>query len=137
MNFALATAALDAAFTKLTTTKNNLYTQLRQQEDRIHTMQAELCNLKVVEATQITNVKVNSSRVHPYASEKKRNHSGQLIPWRKYITAEIFGGTMGMLQATQTHWRHSQEHWLNTRRRLCNGTQWDDKKNKARVWKKE
>ena len=48
MNFALAMAARDVAFTKLTTKNGNLSTQLIHQDDQITTMQAELCNLKVV-----------------------------------------------------------------------------------------
>ena len=35
MNFASATSARDAAFTKLTTTNGNFLTQLRQQKDQI------------------------------------------------------------------------------------------------------
>ena len=35
MNFESATVARDAEFTNLTTANGNLYTQLRQQEDKI------------------------------------------------------------------------------------------------------
>ena len=54
MNFVLATADQDAAFTELTTTNRNLSTQLRQQEDHIWAPQAELCNLKVASAMKTT-----------------------------------------------------------------------------------
>ena len=57
MNSVLATAARDAAFTKLTTTNGNLYTQLKQQEDHIQALQAELRNLKLVAETLTSEVK--------------------------------------------------------------------------------
>ena len=54
MNFASATEACNAAFAELTTTNLNLSKHLGQQEDQIWALQAELCNLKVVAATQKT-----------------------------------------------------------------------------------
>ena len=42
MNFVLVTAAQDSEFTKLATTNGNLYTQLRQHEDQIRVLQADL-----------------------------------------------------------------------------------------------
>ena len=47
MNFASSKSERDTAFTKLTTTHDNLYTKLRQQEDQIRALKAELCNLEV------------------------------------------------------------------------------------------
>ena len=57
MNFVLATAAHDAAFTKLTMTTGNQSKQLRLQEYHIWALQVELCNLKVATATQTTEGK--------------------------------------------------------------------------------
>ena len=85
-NFASEIAARDADFTELTTTNVNLPTQLRHQKYHIRAPQAELCNLKVVAATQTTNVKVYNKGVQIYALEKNRNFSVQLIQQRKNIT---------------------------------------------------
>ena len=60
MNFSSATAACDAAFTELTTTNGNLYTQLRHQDDQVRSLQAVLCNIKVATATKTTKVKGNN-----------------------------------------------------------------------------
>ena len=57
VNFVSATAARDAAFTKLTKTNGNLSTQLMHQEDQIRELQAELWNLKVAAAAQTTEGK--------------------------------------------------------------------------------
>ena len=83
MNFASATIAWDAAFTNLATANCNMSTKLRQQGGQIQELQEKLCNLKVESETRDTNVKGNNIAVHPYAQEKNRNHSGQLIKQRK------------------------------------------------------
>ena len=54
INFASATAARDAAFTEITTKNAKLTTQIRQKEDKIWSVQADMCNLKVVAAAQTT-----------------------------------------------------------------------------------
>ena len=33
---------------------------------------------------------------------------------------------MGMIKGTHTHQGHTQEKWLDTRRRLHNANQWED-----------
>ena len=71
MNFASATAAQDTYFTDMTTTNDNLSTQLRQREDHIWALQEKLWNLKVVVATQTTDVKIYSKLVQPYSYNKK------------------------------------------------------------------
>ena len=76
MIFALEMVAHDAAFKKVTTTNKNMSTKLRQQEDYIQSLQAEIYNLKVVAATQTTDVRGKNKGKNPYASEKNRNFNG-------------------------------------------------------------
>ena len=71
MNFTPETAARDSAFTELTTTNRNLSMQLMHQEDHSWALKAELCNFKVVAATQTNDMKGNNKGVHPYLREKK------------------------------------------------------------------
>ena len=72
MNLTSTPEARDAEFTKLTTKNVNMYTQLRQQENQIRALQAELCNLKVKAETRTTKVKVNSKGGQPYVHEEKQ-----------------------------------------------------------------
>ena len=65
-------AARDAAFTKLTTTNRNFTTQLRQQEDHIWALHAEIFNLEVAAVVQTTEVKgPNNGGVQPYTYKRK------------------------------------------------------------------
>ena len=71
MNFASATASRGTAFTNITMTNGNLSTQLRQQEDKIWALQAELCNLKV--AAEMKNVEGKTNKTAPpYVQYKKQ-----------------------------------------------------------------
>ena len=72
MNFESAAAARGVAFTDLTTTNGNLSTQLRQQEDHIKSLQAELFNLKVAAETRITDVRLSNKTLQPYAHKNKQ-----------------------------------------------------------------
>ena len=71
MKFSSETANLDAAFTELNTTDVILSTKLRQQEYFIQALQAGICNFKVAEAMQTTEVKGNNKVIHPYSCMKK------------------------------------------------------------------
>ena len=56
IKFSSETAARDSAFTDLITTNGNLPRTLRQKEEHIRVLQAEMCNLNVVAAAQTTDI---------------------------------------------------------------------------------
>ena len=107
MNFTSAMAARDVAFTKLTTTTRNLSIQLRHQEDHIQALQAELCNLEVVESMQTNAVKLNNTGGQPYACDKNHKWQWPTDPTEKNIATKITDGPRIMIQLTHTHWRHA------------------------------
>ena len=72
MNFVLATAAHDAAFTEQPMTNVNLSMKLRHQRDQIRALQSGICNLKLVSATRTTKVKGNNKGGPTYARDKKQ-----------------------------------------------------------------
>ena len=54
MDFVSATESRDAALMETTTADANLTTQLRHQEDQIRSLQADMCNIKVLTAVKTT-----------------------------------------------------------------------------------
>ena len=113
MNFASDTAARYAVFTEMMTKNVNLSTQSRQQEDKIQVFQAELCNLKVVSATQTVYGKINKSG-QPYAQEKNKNHSGKHIQLIRNITTIITVGLTGTAPVTHTRPKHARRQTWDT-----------------------
>ena len=83
IDFTLATAAYDAAFTKMTTANGNLSTQLRQQEDQIQALQMDIWNLKLAAVTKANKEKVNNKGRQPYAREKKHKTKWKNDPTEK------------------------------------------------------
>ena len=56
MDFSSVTAERDSAFTELTTSNVNLTKQLRHQEDQIWSLQADMCNLKLLAAQRSNHI---------------------------------------------------------------------------------
>ena len=97
MNFALAKAAGDPAFTKLLTRNSNLYTKMGHQEYHIQSLKPEFSNLKLATSTQPTKVKIANNTVHPYERGKKQKPQRPTDPTKKYK----IGITVGHMDTTK------------------------------------
>ena len=136
MNFALATAARDEAFTELTTKNGNLSTQLRQQEDQIWALQAKLCNLNVAAATWSIDVKTNKTG-QPYARDKK-----QKPQWTTDLTENTYNNRdYCWFHVYKTSDPHMSEKCMRVNVGHMKSATWGDpmggsQNNKARLWNK-
>ena len=68
-------AARDASFTEFIVGNLNFTTQLRQQEDQIQELKAEICNLKVAAAKQTTEIRGTGKKVVKPYTQKEKNRA--------------------------------------------------------------
>ena len=129
MNFVSATAERDAAFTELTTTDTNLTTQLRQQEDQILDLQADMCNLKVLAAVKTTEGG-GASNTGGNSNTRTKNHEKNFQPTRMIkntTTTTTTAGHTNTAEVAPISLQHERRQNLDTRRKQHIETKWGDK----------
>ena len=119
------TAARDAAIMEMKTTNGNLTTQLRQKDNQIRALQADMRNIKVAEAARTTeDVGTSTKGGKPNTCTRKSYKKWTTNMTEKNITTATTSGHTDTTPVNPISRQHAHGKCFDTKRKQHVATQW-------------